>query len=109
MYCVYILRNVKGRCYIGSSKDLKRRLKEHNRNAVSSTKNKGPFRLIYKEEFFTITEARKRENQIKNFKGNSKFKKLIEGSTLSSSRLDVRTKAGSRFQNTKFRETGSLV
>ncbi len=79
LYYVYVLRNDQGKHYIGSCKDLERRLKEHNRNAVSSTKNKGPFRIVYKEEFITITEARKRENQIKNFKGNSKFKKLIEG------------------------------
>ncbi|MDP2043744.1 MAG: GIY-YIG nuclease family protein [Candidatus Omnitrophota bacterium] len=79
MHCVYILRNIEGRCYIGSSKDLERRLREHNCNFVSSTKNRGPFRLIHKEEFVTRSEARKRENQIKDFKGNSKFKKLIEG------------------------------
>lgn len=77
-YYTYILKNIQGRYYIGSCKDLERRLKEHNRNAVSSTKNKGPFRLVHKEEFLTITEARKRENQIKSFKGNSKFKKLVE-------------------------------
>ena len=85
MYFVYILKNAKGKHYIGSTKDLERRIGEHNSNNVGSTKNRGPFKLIYKEEFLTRTEARKRENQLKSYKGNEKFKKLVETSTLSSS------------------------
>ena len=85
MYSVYVLKNPHGKCYIGSSGDIARRLKEHNCNSVTSTKNKGPFRLIYREDFSTRTEARKRENQLKGLKGNDKFKRIIEDSTLSSS------------------------
>ena len=80
MYFVYIIQNAKCRRYIGSCEILERRLKDHNNNYVSSTKNKGPFKLIYQEEFATRTEARKRENQLKNFKGNNKFKQLIKDS-----------------------------
>ena len=75
MYYVYILENKEGRHYIGSSEELELRLKRHNQNSVRSTKGKGPFRLVHKEEFNTRTEARKRENQIKGYKG--KFKELL--------------------------------
>ena len=77
MYYVYILENSAGKHYIGSCEDTAIRLKRHNQNSVRATKHKGPFRLIYQEEFGTRTEARKREKQIKRYKGNSNFKRLL--------------------------------
>ncbi len=77
MYYVYVLENGNGRHYIGSCEDIKARLKQHNQNEVSSTKNKGPFRVIYFEEFNTKTQSRIRENQIKSYKGGEAFKRLI--------------------------------
>ena len=85
MFYVYILENEKGKHYIGSCEDLESRLKRHNRNSVRSTKNKGPFKLIYKEEFVIRTEARKRENQLKSYKRSDRLKSVTEVSTLSSS------------------------
>ena len=74
MYYAYILENKKGRYYIGSCADIQQRLKRHNQNSVRSTKNRGPFKLIYTEEFTTRTEARKRENQLKGYKNPEYFK-----------------------------------
>jgi putative endonuclease len=86
MYYVYILKNGQGRHYIGSTENIESRLRQHNHNCVTATKNKGPYKLIYKEEFTDKTLARKRENKLKGFKGNSVFKRLLEeGSTPSSS------------------------
>ena len=86
MYFVYVLKSAKGKHYIGSTKDLERRLIEHNCNNVSSTKNRGSFKVVYKEEFKTRTEARKRENQLKGYKNTACLNKIIEkSSTLSSS------------------------
>ncbi len=91
MHYVYVLENKKGRYYIGSCEDLVLRLKRHNQNSDRSTKNNGPWILVYREECDTKTEARIKENQLKSFKGNSKFKKLTESMTPSSSL--VRTRA----------------
>ena len=77
MYYTYILRNDQDKHYIGSCSDIAKRLRRHNANSVRSTKNKGPFKLVHKEEFATKTEARKRENQIKSYKGNSVFSRLL--------------------------------
>ena len=77
MFYTYILENAEGRHYIGSCSNIGLRLEQHNKNCVSSTKNKGPFRVIYKEEFNIKSDALKRENEIKSYKGNSKFKKLL--------------------------------
>jgi len=77
MYFVYVLKSAKGKHYIGSTKDLERRLSEHSCNNVSSTKNKGPFKLIYKEEFFTVTEARKREIQLKSYKNPAYLRRKL--------------------------------
>lgn len=87
MCYVYILKNRQGKYYIGSCKNIDIRLKRHNQNSVRSTKNKGPFRIIYKEEFSTLTEALKRENQLKAYKGGRAFQKLIETSWSPSSSL----------------------
>ena len=52
MWYTYILRSRKDkRWYTGCTFDLKKRLKQHNKNLVSSTKNRGLFDLIYYEPY----------------------------------------------------------
>jgi len=77
MYYVYVLENNIGWRYIGSCKDVKARLKKHNQNSVRSTKNRGSFRVILQEEFNTVTEARKREYQLKRYKGGRALRQLL--------------------------------
>ena len=80
MFTVYILRNKStGRHYIGSTNDIDRRMEEHNRGQTKSTRQKGYWELIYREEFDTVLEAKQRERQIKSYKGGNGFKKLIAG------------------------------
>ena len=62
---VYLLRNLKGRFYLGWTTDLKRRLDEHNSGKSFHTKSRGPWELIGYEEFFSIEEAKKREYTLK--------------------------------------------
>ena len=77
-YFIYILRNQKsGKFYIGSTNNLVRRLQDHNRGKVVSTKNKGSWTLIYTESFSTRSQAVSREKQIKSYKGGNAFKKII--------------------------------
>ena len=81
MYYVYILKIIsnneskdKRKLYIGSTDDLKRRLKEHQ-------KKKWIFVLIYYEAFLSEKDAREREKQLKHFgKAYQELKKRIENS-----------------------------
>lgn len=78
MFIVYILKNSStGRHYIGSTNDLLRRISEHNRGQTKSTKQKGVWVIIYKEELDNSIEAKRREKQIKSYKGGNGFRKLI--------------------------------
>ena len=78
MHFVYILKNCEGKYYIGCTNDLKRRIVEYNSGKSNYTKNKGPWELIYSENFKTSEEAYFREKQIKKYKGGNAFKKLID-------------------------------
>jgi len=70
MFYVYILRSEKDKKrYIGFTKNLDRRLIEHNSGLVKSTKNRRPLTLIYIEEYSSKTESMNREKEIKANKG----------------------------------------
>ena len=72
MFYVYCINatDEKGRFYIGSTNDLRRRLKEHNTDANRSTKNH-QWRLVYYEAYITENAARQREQKLKQH-GNTK-------------------------------------
>lgn len=71
MYYVYILRNaIKNQIYVGSTKDLRKRLREHNEGKEISTKRYLPWSLIYYEAFVEENLARIREQKLK-YSGNS--------------------------------------
>ena len=63
--------------YIGHTSHIEERLKRHNSDREKSTKSKGPWELIYSEQFNTRSKAITREKQIKSYKGGSGFRKLI--------------------------------
>lgn len=78
MWYVYILRNDKNkRFYIGATKDIARRIKEHNRSKERSVTHFGKYELIYSEEYATFQQVRQREQQIKSYKSGNAFKKLF--------------------------------
>jgi len=78
MISVYILESLNSRgYYIGMTKNLEKRLSEHNSGKVHSTKNRGSFKLVYTEEYDTYGKAREREIEIKAYKGGNSFKKLL--------------------------------
>lgn len=80
MFYTYVLKNeISNRHYIGSTSDISRRLEEHNRGQTKSTRQKGKWVLLYKEEFATRIEAKQREKLIKSYKGGNGFKKLVAG------------------------------
>jgi len=72
MFYVYILKSSKDEeLYIGSSNDLKRRLKEHQTGQSFSTKFRCPFELIYYEAYKNEKDAREREQALK-LRGNAR-------------------------------------
>jgi len=69
MFYTYILQSKKNNAYyIGSSKDVNARLSLHNGLKVKSTKRYAPWEVVYYEQFETLSEARRRELQIKSWK-----------------------------------------
>ena len=72
---VYVLISEKdGRFYVGMTKNLDRRFKEHNNGKTKSTKGYKPWILFFFEEYKTIQEARKREVYLKSGIGKEYIK-----------------------------------
>jgi putative endonuclease len=79
MFYTYILKSEKnGSYYVGSCKDTSKRLSFHNNGLVKSTKRYAPWCMIYNEEYEILSEARKRELQIKSWKKRSAIEKLLQ-------------------------------
>jgi predicted GIY-YIG superfamily endonuclease len=69
MAWVYILHGSSGRCYIGSTSDLKRRLEQHRNGLVHSTRRLGmTLELEAALELPSMVEARKLEREMKRKK-----------------------------------------
>jgi putative endonuclease len=65
-FYVYILESLKdGKRYIGYTKDLRKRLEEHNSGKNTSTKYRTPFKLVYYEACLDIEDAKRREQYFK--------------------------------------------
>ena len=70
MYYVYILKSIKDKnFYTGYSEDLKRRLEEHSKSKVKSTKSRRPLQLICYEAYLDKETAEKREKFLKTSDG----------------------------------------
>jgi putative endonuclease len=81
MYFVYVLKNVRtSRRYVGYTSDIKRRIDQHNSsrfNPKGYTKRiSGPWKLVYKEEYFTRAKAMRREKFLKSGQGREWLKNL---------------------------------
>jgi predicted GIY-YIG superfamily endonuclease len=75
---VYILLSAStGRFYVGATVDLARRLSEHARGHSPYTRGRGPWQIVFQEEFPSLAEARQREREIKNWKSHQAIKALI--------------------------------
>jgi len=77
MAFVYLLKSLSdSKKYIGSTVDLDRRIKEHNRGCVFSTKNRRPLILIGFQSVETIEEAAELEKRYK--KSHDFLEKMIK-------------------------------
>jgi putative endonuclease len=77
---VYVLRSLTtGRSYTGATSDLEVRLAQHNSDQSPSTKHRGPWKLIHREEFSTMAEALRRERFLKSGRGRDELRRLLQG------------------------------
>jgi len=75
MFFVYVLQSQKDwTTYIGSTKELEKRLKDHNQGKTKSIKHKIPLSMVYYEAYLTKRMARKREIELKK---NSSAKEIL--------------------------------
>jgi putative endonuclease len=80
-FFVYILQSQSSsRYYVGQTQDLEGRFSYRNANYSKSLKNRGPWKLVYREEYNTRSEAVKRERQIKSWKDRSMIERLVSAS-----------------------------
>ena len=60
-YTYVLLAEVDGRFYIGATKDLKRRVAQHEAGLVESTAYRRPLKLVYYEACLSPEDAYRRE------------------------------------------------
>jgi putative endonuclease len=75
-YCLQSLKN--NELYIGSTKDLKKRLLEHNKGLNFSTKLFRPWKVIYYEACIQESDARRREGYLKTTQGGRLLKRRMK-------------------------------
>jgi len=78
-YYIYVLLSLKDhRFYIGFTSDLKKRLTEHARGLVESTRSRRPLRLVFYEYFIDKVDAKVREVFLKSGFGRNQLKKALK-------------------------------
>jgi putative endonuclease len=81
MAWMYILKCVDGSYYVGSTKNLERRLSQHQEGVGAKyTSRRLPVELVYSEEFDRVVDAFNREKQVQNW-SRAKREALINGKT----------------------------
>ncbi len=78
MAWVYILKTETGKYYIGSTSDLKRRVKNHFSGQTPTTKRLRTESVIFTQEYPTLKEARTIEKKIKNLKRRDYIEKIVK-------------------------------
>lgn len=75
-FSVYILQCSDSTYYVGCTNNSDKRLKEHNssKKGAHYTKIRRPVKMVHKEEFTTLLEARRREAEIKSWRREEKEK-----------------------------------
>jgi len=84
MVYVYVLKSEKdNELYTGFTNNLKKRVQEHNRGSVTSTKLRRPFELVCFEGYKSERDARVREKNLKlRSRASTQLKKRIQASLL---------------------------
>ncbi len=79
MFYNYVLQSTKnGNIYIGFTKDLKKRIKEHNDGYNQTTRPYRPWKLIYYEACLNEQDAKRREHYLKKVQGQRLLKRRLK-------------------------------
>lgn len=78
-YYIYVLHSKKDdKLYVGYTSNLRKRLEEHNKGLVKSTKYRRPLELIYWEGCLNQQDATKREKYLKSSWGKRYLKNRLK-------------------------------
>ncbi|NOS85373.1 MAG: GIY-YIG nuclease family protein [Ignavibacteria bacterium] len=78
-YYTYIIQSESTkRLYIGQTNNIHNRLLQHNSDISPSTKNKGPWKILFAKGFESRTEAILLEKKLKSFKNKQRVLRWIE-------------------------------
>ena len=78
MYFIYVLQSIKSRSrYVGSTKNVDKRLEEHNTGRVRYTKGRMPWTIVYTEQYQTRSEAMRKEKLLKSGQGRKFLDSLL--------------------------------
>ncbi|PIZ63964.1 hypothetical protein COY15_06060 [Candidatus Roizmanbacteria bacterium CG_4_10_14_0_2_um_filter_39_12] len=94
MHYFYILRCRDNSLYCGQTRDIDRRIKEHNEDPKKSARyawSRQPVQLVYSEEYETLSDVLKREHEVKSW--TKKKKEEMVMSRKSTDSLHNNTKA----------------
>ena len=79
-HSVYILESeTSGNYYIGSSENPEKRLQFHNTREKGFTSRYRPWRIIFKKEYESKSEALRAERKIKSWKNRKMIERVISG------------------------------
>lgn len=78
-FYVYVLQSLQnGKLYIGHTKDLRERLKEHNHGLNFSTKPYMPWEIIHYEAYRDKDDATRREKYLKTSQGSRLLQRMLK-------------------------------
>lgn len=79
MAYIYILRNIEGKYYVGSTSDVEKRLLQHRSGQSPSTRRLKPdsLELVLIQEYSSIGEARAIEAKIKKLKRKDYIERMV--------------------------------
>ena len=78
-YYVYILLSQKdSKLYIGLTSNLRKRLQEHARGDVNSTRKRRYLKLVHYEYFINKEDAEAREKFLKSGYGHQQLKEILK-------------------------------
>jgi putative endonuclease len=77
-FYVYVLRSLNDqKFYVGFTKNLRKRVQDHTKGLVPSTKQRNPFELVYWEGCLDQTDATRREKYLKSSWGKRYIKSRL--------------------------------
>lgn len=78
-YYVYLLQSLKNKSlYIGYTKDLRKRLEQHNSGLSEYTSKYMPWEVIHYEAYRDEEDVKRREKYLKTNQGSRLFKRMLK-------------------------------